>query len=348
MGKKFGVSRDFVLSAIKSTVTTEKGRSSTAWSFIRCPFHNEKTPSLQIWHDASNPDFVGSFKCRGCGVSGAWSKLADAKNYPKPQRRVSAFVTIEDSLLAQAESAEEDSAKAMTLPEYASKFNLGPNDRWRGFAGWFIEETGAIAYTDTRNNTNWLWLPVSVQGRIRGYIRARWSKEIDKTHSTPEKTVYKPSYLNSPGLWSKTKGLYLYDQAARIIQRKKLDYCILCEGPRDGLRLLSRGLPAMSILGVHTWSDRKIELLQLLGVRYIFIVMDGDSAGQGGAKMLRTGVAPQIPSEKAKGNPPKIVAKPLTDTFKVKNFVLSDDHDPASAPSALIKELENFIHETIN
>ena len=318
--KRLQVDPTFVQEQLAATLASEKGMRSKNWSFIRCPFHNERTPSLQVWHDPINPDFVGSFKCRGCGVSGHWSKLAEAKGYEKPERRtIGEVMPVADIDVSQDDVITKNSK----LPEYAKPFTMSDTDRWRGFSGWFLDEIGAKPFIDTRNNTKWVWLPVRVNGATPGHIRGRWEKQKDK-----------PSYLNAPGQWSKNRGLFMYDYVRTIIQKHSLNYVILCEGPRDAMRLCAVGLPALAILGVHTWSTRKIEMLSLLGVTTVFIVMDADTAGREGEKLLKTGIDARERKQ----------AEPLSNYFKVRGYKgLPEGVDPGAMKRQHITALKEWI-----
>jgi 5S rRNA maturation endonuclease (ribonuclease M5) len=113
-----------------------------------------------------------------------------------------------------------------------------------------------------------MYLPCHINGELVGYIKARLEK-----HDT------KPSYINASGKWSKTHGLFPFDYAVKVMKRKKSSTMILVEGPRDALRLLQMGIPAMCILGTQSFSQNKAKLLELAGITRVVLFFDGDEAG---------------------------------------------------------------------
>src|SRR5690606_7832235 len=98
-------------------------------------------------------------------------------------------------------------------------------------------------YEDGSWSAKMLWLPVKVNNQTKGYIKARLKKQEGMT-----------SYINAPGKWSLTYGLFPYDYAVDVMAQLDLSTMALVEGPRDALRLLSEGIPACAMLGTQSWS----------------------------------------------------------------------------------------------
>ena len=113
-----------------------------------------------------------------------------------------------------------------------------------------------------------IFLPVLINGVLEGYIKAGLKKEKDR-----------PSYINAKGPWSKSHGLFPYDYAVNLMNSLNSSTMFLVEGPRDALRLLALGIPAMSILGTQAWSELKIKVLSLAPIDQIVLMLDGDDAG---------------------------------------------------------------------
>lgn len=264
-------------------------------TFVLCPFHSEKTPSLRIFHgnDSRNP---GWGKCYGCGEQGSWNKIAPALGLAPfgPQKPTEAYarpfsLSDEDS----DESTTED-LKFEPLPK---------NKKWRGIPTNFLRKLGCKVYINQWGYKG-VFLPVDVGNEQRGYIKARFRKD-----DNPVKSERRPSYVNKKGSWVKTHGLFLFDQSLTVLKKRKTRTVVLVEGPRDALVLLMKGIPAMAILGTHSWTDAKRRLLETYGVRRVVVLMDGDEAGNKAADLLMSSL-------------------PLL--FKVKRIDCPLDKDPAT------------------
>lgn len=225
---------------------------------ILCPFHSERTPSCHIFH-GPRAYVPGYFVCLGCGAKGRWDVIAPAiglepfKNGPARPLEARPLAKPKED-----ETVDSTDFEIKRLPK---------NKAWRGFETNWLHEVGCKLMV-TSWGTKFIWMPVIVGGRTRGYIRGRMRKDPAGKY---------PSYLNKSGTWSKTHGLFPFDYAISMMGRSKT--IVLVEGPRDALRLLYHGIPAMAILGTNTWSPKKVDLLELHGVRKVILLMDGDPAG---------------------------------------------------------------------
>lgn len=245
------------------------------FSFILCPFHAEKTPSGRIFHSADSYS-PGYYKCYGCGARKTWNDLADAiglqpfgKSRPKDE-----YALLIQLTTSQVEESKDERIKFKAVPEGAT---------WRGFDYELLKSLGAkLCKTYNEDHKFWtkpmLYLPVIVQGKTRGYIKAQLKKE---------KGSRLPSYINKSGNWSKTYGLFPYDPAVRLMKKLRSSTIVLVEGPRDALRLISLGIPAVCILGTQSWSEKKAKLLELAGVDHVILMMDGDCAGVKATELIK-------------------------------------------------------------
>lgn len=225
---------------------------------VLCPFHSERTPSCHIFH-GPKAYVPGYFVCLGCGAKGRWDVIA-------PALGLEAFKGGPAHAIEARPLAPEREDESVDSTNFELK-RLPANKMWRGFETDWLREVGCKLMV-TGWGTKFLWMPVIVGGTVRGYIRGRMRKD-------PEGNF--PSYLNKRGTWSKTHGLFPFDYAIDMMGKSKT--IVLVEGPRDALRLLEHGIPAMAILGTNTWSPKKVDLLEMHGVRRVILMLDGDPAG---------------------------------------------------------------------
>ena len=300
-------------------------------TFILCPFHSEKTPSARVFHNN------GFFKCYGCGASKPYSEWAHllglekmGKNgFPKsgdipttPEHRfLDALFSEKKSLTNQRE------LELLPLDDPLAK-RIGLSRRWRGFSIDFLDSIGAKIAFDVDSRRHYVWLPVYVKTKLKGHILAQIKKPTSKEI---------PSYLNASGSWSLKYGLFPFDSAISLMREKNLSTIVVVEGPRDALRLLSLGYPAVSMLGTHSWTDVKSRTLEIAGVDQVVLMLDGDKAGRLATRFLKTGK--RTPTAE-----PTI--KPLREFFKLRtvrlwNIDVSDDHsedkyDPGNLPEDML------------
>jgi len=316
-----------------------KGR----YSMILCPFHNEKTPSGRIRHDPSRPGF-GSFKCYGCRKTASWNELAATLGLQQVGRS-HVKITEADVPKTSTHRYEEEFFDENDAPSIADlKFyplqgkraeSLGVAKEWRGFSSEFLAEfiEAKLSYHVDRDRY-YVFLPVYIKGVLEGFINAQLFKP---------KTKDVPSYLNAPGIWSLKKGLFPFDSAIKLMKSKGLKSVVLVEGPRDALRLLRKGIPAMAILGTHSWSSTKSRCLEFSGVERLILMMDGDAAGKAATTLLKTGVD-------SYGN--KQDFKPLPQMFDIKTiklWTLDDEQgeegkfDPGNCPEWVLDSIEESL-----
>lgn len=276
------VERQKRLDFVKQQLASYGGQKITGnadYTFISCPYHNEKTPSARIFHSPTSHS-PGYLKCYGCGAKEFWDKWAPQVGLKpfkrgKPEDSFSNLTaTIKSLSLVDNEDEEQEKERF--------KFKkLKKGEKWRHIkTDLLIKIEAKLCKIWSDEYQSWsgtrLYLPCNVRGRTVGYIKARLEK-----HETY------PSYLNASGSWSKTHGLFPFDYAIELMERKKSTTVILVEGPRDALRLLQMGIPAMCILGTQSFSKNKAKLLELAGVETVVLFMDGDGAGIKATKMIK-------------------------------------------------------------
>lgn len=248
-------------------------------TFVICPFHSEKTPSARIFvgEDTKNPGFL---KCYGCGGSGSWDKIAPLLGL-KPYKKGKPEVEYANLNLLPSEDVDERTSDDSNFVMEKMTFkDLPKGKKWRGIKTSLLIKMGAkICQIDSKEYgllKPRLWLPVHINGELRGYIKARFRKDPDY-----------PSYINAKGPWSRTHGLFPFDPAIELMRELDSKTVVLVEGQRDALRLIEAGIPAMCILGTQSWSDTKAKLLELAGVRRLILLLDGDCAGREATKLLK-------------------------------------------------------------
>lgn len=240
--------------------------------YVPCPFHDETEPScgLVISEDHELP--IGTFNCFGCGEHGSWNKfakranLSEVKGWKFFQGTTNSVLSREDEtkmLGTDYSIASKLKSKAfITWPEHLN---------WRGYSGRLLNRLQAESFNDPVTDEPMIVFPVVMNRKVRGAVRAFMHKKEGRS-----------SYLTTEGKWIKTYGLFPFDDAKAKIKRYKHDFVILVEGPRDVLRLIKLGLPAIAILGANSLTDKKLLMVRaLLPDRCtIYVMSDNDRAGR--------------------------------------------------------------------
>lgn len=257
-------------------------RTGLKASYIRCPFHKEKTPSGHLKHDPTEPNRLGHYFCFGCKKSATWNEVAAALGLQqfgndafKTDKVPNLDPSYYDEILLKKGSSEGGSGRDnpdlifLDLENDAKRAGIS-NGKWRGFPLEFLSSLKATLCFSLMRESFFVYLPIYVNEKERGYILARIAK-----HATL------PSYLNQPtGDWALRYGMFPFDSTIEMMNRKNLRTVVIVEGPRDALRLLKAGIPAISILGTNSWSRHKMRLLEFAGVERLILALDGDTAGK--------------------------------------------------------------------
>lgn len=296
--------------------------------FVLCPYHSERTPSGRIFHSDSTRS-PGFFRCYGCGKKAPWDEVAPLlglKPY-KWTKPVDQYASIQ----------KKEESKTEREIEFS---DLQEGKVWRGIkTSFLVQVVGAqmcrVVYDTGFKSQKMLFFPVMVKGRSRGYIRARLKKVDDK-----------PSYLNAPGPWSHDYGLFLYDQAVALMESRGWTTLVLVEGPRDALRLLSMGIPAIAILGTQSWSKRKSQLVELTGAKTVVLCMDGDDAGLDAIRLIRPLLSTMVRTrffDLTGPDSPYWQFRRKDEPTKAAKASGVDLWDPASMPIKKVKELRSWM-----
>jgi 5S rRNA maturation endonuclease (ribonuclease M5) len=307
------------------------GNGST---FVICPYHSEKTPSGRVFHAASTTA-PGSFKCYGCGMKASWNEIAPKLGLMPfgPQKPDEEYAN--SGLLMDQELVEDTG-----FVKERMRFRDLPEDRtWRNIPTSLLISIGAKLCQVKHEEHGWLkpkvYLPVLINKKLRGYIKARMKKHDDF-----------PSYINAKGQWSKTHGLFPYDMAIKLSRRLGTHTIVLVEGPRDALRLLMLGVPAMCILGTQSWTDTKTKILELSGVQRVILLMDGDDAGKEATAMLETRLESMFEVVTLKlwalRGSPYIQFKNKREPSKAAKKAGVALWDPCSAPERIIQKIKKL------
>lgn len=351
------MSYDDIASHIKyelSKLPSDEIKAHESYSFVRCPFHMERTPSLRIKHSTFALK-TGIFKCFGCSKYGGWNELADNLGLERfesrgefPDGKIPEFKSARyDQNLLEDFNGEENSKPKERLEffslsdESAVERSGITNNEWRGFSLTFLRRN-IKAKLVLKNNYIWyIYLPVRVNNEEVGHIKAQIHKPLKKSI---------PSYINASGPWSLTAGLFPLDYAVKIMRSTEKSSMVLVEGPRDALRLCSLGIPCVAILGTHSWSDRKTAILSNSGVERIVTCFDGDLAGKLATRLIVHGERPL-----ADGTIEYIKSgfEPISSAFDVKevklwNIPIPENHpedklDPGNLPDNILNRVKKLI-----
>ena len=308
---------------------------------ILCPFHHDKTPSGRIRHVYGEAG-IGNFRCYACGAKERWNGLAavlNLKQFGKDSIKLESqavpstnFDKLDEVMIAEEKGTTTD-IKLYDLDNEKVAEKAGcSNRRWRGYGFKFLKKVGCqfakVTY-DSGFSKYYVHLPIIVKGKTKGYINAQIKK--------PEKKF--PSYLNSKGSWSLSSGLFPYDYTVSMMKENGWKTLVLVEGPRDALRLLKFGIPAVCIMGTQSWSKKKMQLLEFSGAERIILMFDGDKAGKAATKLVKTGI--QVTGDK--------VADPLKSVFNIKivrlwQLEVPEDfedkaYDPGNCPEEILEQV---------
>jgi len=142
-----------------------------------------------------------------------------------------------------------------------------PREHWRSIHGKLLHRIEAKLIFKEEYQTLMAYFPCVVEGKHIGGIEANLVKKG------------KRNYYNSKGPWVKERGLFPFDFTKALIKKRGLKTIVPVEGPRDALRCLQMGIPAVAVLGSANWSELKAELIASLGIEQILTAFDGDKAG---------------------------------------------------------------------
>lgn len=248
--------------------------------------------------------------------------LQPIQEWNNKQQAVERVISVEEErkLLSSSSLTERDVLNNMGCTE-AQPWPAGI--KWRSFDGAFLQSIGAKIIHDTyADNVAALFL-VKISGRVRGGVKAVYEKKQGGL-----------GYLTMRGEWVSSYGLFPYDYTKRLIQKHRFSFVILVEGPRDALRLLRLGIPAIAVLGANTIGKRKALFISSLGVDTVYVMPDNDKGGKALWENLKQRLT-------ERGLVPKRLKLPREVDQNNKLIKM----DPFNAPREVIKNLTTLLKE---
>lgn len=280
----------------------------------RCPFHQEKTPSFHVWQE------TGTWKCFGCQKGGnCFHYVMEREGLPFPevvrQLATAAGISIgpedpqergrasrtarlrevtewacrhfEGALRSAAGERARDYFKRRGVTgETAQKFRLGYAP-----PGWdvLLRAGGAAGFSEAELDNAGLILPRKQGDGHYDRFRDRVVFPICDAQGRPiafgARTLGddEPKYLNSPETPLFTKGRHLYGlHLAKEAMMRTGDGAIM-EGYTDVLMAHQQGWP-VAVAGLGTALTREQAALLSRFVKRLWLVYDGDTAGQRAAE----------------------------------------------------------------
>ena len=315
------------LSIILEQIRAYGGRQKTAgeYKMMPCAFHDDIDPSMGVYLRRDHPTkTLGYFNCLGCGAHGHWNVFAEKAGLQKIKAWNSGEHKVEyntqkdeSNLLGDTGVTLRAVYKEMRCPEAQP----WPESLvWRGVSGALIAAVGGKAINDEYNDGLAVLFPIKIGSRIRGAVKAMFHK----------KSPTDLGYLTMPGEWVKQYGIFPYAYTSKLIREYGHNFVILVEGPRDALRMLKLGLPAVAVLGANTISKTKMLYIRSLGVDTIYVLPDNDKGGMA----LWRNVKSQVPEARKLKLP-----REKDENGKIIKM------DPFSMPASIAKEIKAMMRE---
>jgi len=303
-------------------------KSAGEWRMICCPFHNDKTPSCGVYTRRGGRAPLGWFNCLGCGTKGHWNVLAEKIKAPKIKEWDSKEKSVEGAVLSEADEDKLLGGQTLTVRRVLKIMQCQEAQPWpdylpwRGFDGKLIAQVGGMIINDYHNDNVAVLFPVRVAGRVQGAVKAIYEK----------KRQGQLSYITMPGEWVNSYGLFLFEFAKKLIEKRGFDFVVLVEGPRDALRLLRLGIPAIAVLGANTIGRTKALYISSLNVGTFYVMPDNDNGGSALWSNLKVALGKK-----------KIVPKRLKLPREYDSNGKLIKMDPFSAPRAVISNLKELL-----
>lgn len=219
---------------------------------VSCPFHEHSGTKLKLGFSRTS----GGMHCWVCEKKGHWNEYAalyDLQTFGVNDVRLHDFEALKrqfDALLHE---------RTVESPEWLERWR----GTWRGLDGHFLRAVPSYLWFDEASDARRILWPVYMDDRFKGCMAGRLRSDTW------------PKVRNLAGLDAK-RILFPFDHP--LVRQSKA--VVLVEGQFDALRLLSHGVPAVSILGTGNWSTHKLNRLAARGVERLVLVMDGDLAGE--------------------------------------------------------------------
>ena len=238
---------------------------------ICCPFHSESHPSCGVYIIPNGKVPFGWFSCLGCGESGPWNKLAEKLNLQTVKQ---GDYKVDKASVSSEERKRRKNALLGNSILVEMPYGIPFNDKtWRTIKGETIRQVGGILSLDTFTQETSLFFPLTIRGKLYSVLKAQLHKVKGQQ-----------SYILLDSQSVKAHGIFPFDYVEAMLKTGKYTKFCLVEGPRDALRLIDRGIPALAILGTNMWSNTKKRLVLSLCTKYEvepIVMMDGDPLKKG-------------------------------------------------------------------
>lgn len=265
-----------------------RGKPAGDFYMVVCPFHDDVNPSCGV-----NVK-TGWFNCLGCGKKGDWNTFAEKTGLEK-FKYIKPKLEIDLPDLGVKPLSKRGVFKKLGCPEAQP----WPRDMdWRGISGKLLSRCAYISLDNYQDSISIIFL-ASIGESIKGGVKSSYKKTKGS------------SYYNMKGNWAESYGLLFYNQP------NPTKYIILTEGPRDSLRLIQDGLPAMSILGSQQFNKTKANLVLALRKK-VFIMPDGDSSGRDMKKLIKSYIPDATYLKLPEGEDPASISTSVLKTIKSK------------------------------
>ena len=318
---------DIILDGIRQYGGHQKDASG--WKMVCCPFHGDNDPSLGINLLIGGKYKLGFFNCLGCGVKGEWNKFAEKAELPK----IKAWAddtngSVSDMLVTRDTDQELLGSAGLTLKDVLRKMNCPEAQRWpieldwRGYEGQLVHDVGGHIILDEYNDSVAVLFPIKIAGKVRGGVKAIFEKE--------EGQKGKVGYFTMRGEWVKSYGLFPYIHVKNMLRRTGYRFLVLVEGPRDALRLIRNGIPALALLGARNANKKKAMFILALGVTHLYAMPDSDAGGDVTWQTIKSVM-----------DYTKVTLKRI----RIPDSPSGTKYDPGNMPSKYIRKLGRLLHE---
>lgn len=215
---------------------------------------------------------TGLWHCWSCGKKGSWNTLAIKEGLQ--------ILTETDNYALDENVREITWERGYEPPPPEELFDLPENYEWKRRKEVPIDYKTLLSVgARIHKRKRWvdseyvldkrLHLPALEDNELVGHVGAALLKQ-------------EPRYLNSDGPWSLKHFLFwdpAQEVAKRWVKKNHKRFCVVVEGPGDGLRMLQHNIPGVTVLGTNAWSTTKANMIAA-SYDMVFAFGDGDSAGR--------------------------------------------------------------------
>lgn len=203
------------------------------------------------------------FHCWSCGFSGGATKfmasIGETVILDLSSRQPYRLKKLKDKLQAKIDLDE------IKLPEDRKIID----EEFKGVSKRILREFNVFT-TDTLGLSGYVCIPVYQFGKLK-FIEGRLSKDLS----------------NQPKYYRRPDNVSVIDCMFPIDKIKNVNYVILVEGIFDMLNMWQLGYKnTLCVFGATNFSNKKLDLLDRLGVNRVDIMFDPDQAGQKGAEKI--------------------------------------------------------------